>query len=201
MFFTIGLVGCQATPSTDSSSSYKDFLSASAKKQKSVEERAQELFVSGNEAIKKKHFQEAEQLFLTLNQEYPEYSGSLVNLGIIYSEQKQWQKAEDMFLRAAGINSENVLAYNQLGYVYRNMGRLEEAEKSYKKAIRMWPDYPAAWLNLGILYELYLNKLDESLKAYEKFQSISDTPDETVALWIDDLKARLEKNKLVNSNE
>ena len=46
------------------------------------------------------------------------------------------------------------------------MDRLSDAEAGYKAALDVNPDYVPAHFNLGILYQEYLNKLDEAVRSY-----------------------------------
>ena len=52
-----------------------------------------------------------------------------------------------------------------------------------------------AYLNLGILYELYLGRLDDALQAYQKYQALSESADQRVAGWVSDLERRLAGNE------
>ena len=47
----------------------------------------------------------------------------------------------------------------------------------------------------GILYELYLGRFDDALKAYQTYQTLTDTPDLRVAGWVSDLQRRLAGNE------
>jgi len=44
---------------------------------------------------------------------------------------------------------------------------------------------------LGILYELYLGRLDDALQAYQTYQTLSENPDMRVAGWVSDLERRI----------
>lgn len=53
-----------------------------------------------------------------------------------------------------------------LGNLYREMGDFRMAEKYLKKSIKIFEEFPAAWMNLGIV-QASLKKYKESLKSYE----------------------------------
>ena len=53
------------------------------------------------------------------------------------------------------------------------------------------PGFKDAYLNLGILYELYLGRLPEALAAYRQYQSLSSEPNRKVVGWVVDLERRL----------
>ncbi|MGD8818404.1 MAG: tetratricopeptide repeat protein, partial [Acidobacteriota bacterium] len=65
------------------------------------------------------------------------------------------------------------------------------AESLYQTCIELQPDFKDAYLNLGILYELYLGKLPEALQYYRAYQSMLDEPDRRVQGWVMDLERRL----------
>ena len=72
----------------------------------------------------------------------------------------------------------------------RRQGKFGEAEAAYLKAVTASPDYALAHYNLGVLYELYLQRLDAALQHYERYQAVTGE-DKQVAKWIADLKRRL----------
>lgn len=89
-------------------------------------------------------------------------------------------------------NSNNIYALNQLAILARHQCEFSKAETHWLQAIKLWPNYPSAHYNLGILYELYTGKLELALQHYQTYQSLIDEPDKRVALWIADLKRRLQ---------
>ena len=58
------------------------------------------------------------------------------------------------------------------------------------KAVTVSPEYALAHYNLGVLNELYLQRLDEALRHFENYQSLVGE-DEQVAKWIADLTRRV----------
>lgn len=140
---------------------------------------------SGNSAA-------AEQAFRALSTAYPAYSGALVNLGILQAKAGKLAEAEQTFNQAIERNPDNAAAYNQLGIVYRRQGRFSDAEQAYTRAVTIDPNYANAHLNLGVLCDLYLQQPQRALEAFERYLSLSATPDEKVAGWVKELKVRLE---------
>ena len=61
-------------------------------------------------------------------------------------------------------NGNNAAAYNQLGIVYRKLGRFKEADEAYTRAVQIDPNYALAYLNLGVLCDLYLQDPQRALK-------------------------------------
>ena len=133
----------------------------------------------------------AEQAFLLLAAQYPSYSGALVNLGILQAKANRLEEAEKTLRGALERNGANAAALNQLGIVYRKLGRFKEADESYQRAVQADPNYALAWLNLGVLCDLYLQQPQRALEAYERYLALAGTPDEKVNGWVTELKKRL----------
>ena len=76
----------------------------------------------------------------------------------------------------------------------RKEGRLDEAESSYLACIDRDPTFAQVYLNLGILYEVYLGKLPQAFDAYREYQDLqarSGIEDPRVKGWLVDLERRL----------
>ena len=58
-----------------------------------------------------------------------------------------------------------------LGNVYFKLQNNPQAETHWKKAIELDPMEATAYLNLGILYDLYLGRLSDALAAYRQADS------------------------------
>ena len=72
----------------------------------------------------------------------------------------------------------------------RRNGKFLEAEAAYLKAVTASPDYALAHYNLGVLNELYLQRLDSALQHFERYQELAGE-DELVEKWISDLQRRV----------
>jgi tetratricopeptide (TPR) repeat protein len=72
----------------------------------------------------------------------------------------------------------------------RRNGKFIEAEAAYLKAVTASPDYALAHYNLGVLNELYLQRLDVALQHFEIYQELVGA-DKQVEKWIADLKRRV----------
>jgi Flp pilus assembly protein TadD len=134
----------------------------------------------------------AEEAFRALGTAYPAYSGPLVNLGILQAKAGRLADAEQTLKQAIERRPDNATAHNQLGIVYRRQGRFGDAEQAYTRAVQIDPNYANAHLNLGVLCDLYLQQPQRALEAFERYLSLTATPDEKVAAWVKELKVRLE---------
>jgi len=72
----------------------------------------------------------------------------------------------------------------------RRNGKFLEAEAAYLKAVTVNPDYALAHYNLGVLNELYLQRLDVALRHFETYQALAGD-DRQVEKWITDLRRRV----------
>jgi Flp pilus assembly protein TadD len=133
----------------------------------------------------------AEADFIKMSKQYPLLSGPYANLGVIYSQSKDWDKAASMLEKASERNRKNIKILNQLGYVYRQKGTFTKAENQYLTSIKYAPDDASAYLNLGILYDIYMGEFAKASKFYLHYQGLQKKPDRRVAGWIVDINRRM----------
>lgn len=166
-----------------------------------VPEQAKRLFKEGLDAMRNRKLDTAKAKFTEMVNVFPELSGPYVNLGIIAERQNQHKKAEEYLLQALAVNELNLLAYNHLGVVYREQGDFYKAEQAYKDAIKTWPGYAEAHLNLAILYDMYLGRLEEALQMYKRYTRLTDSPDKRSRGWIADLERRIADRQPVAADD
>ena len=142
-------------------------------------------------ALRAGRLQEAEVLLLQITADQPELAGPWVNLGQVYVLLKQFEDARMAFASAVEANPRSCAAHNQLGVLSRQFGDFRGAEEHYRACLENVPRYKDAYLNLGILYELYLGKLPQALEAYRRYQLLAAEPDRRVKGWVMDLERRL----------
>ncbi|MFQ5547907.1 MAG: tetratricopeptide repeat protein [Woeseia sp.] len=121
---------------------------------------------------------------------FPGYPGAHVNLAIIRAQAGDDRAVEGHINDALVIDPRHPAALNQLGLLRRRQGKFVEAEAAYLKAVTASPDYALAHYNLGVLNELYFQRLDAALQHFERYQEI-EGEDRTVSKWIADLERRL----------
>jgi Flp pilus assembly protein TadD len=137
----------------------------------------------------------AEALLLAFIREYPQLAGPYVNLGIIYYGSGRLEQAEQALRHALQLNPARADTYNYLGIVLRYRGRFEEARAAYEQALKVDANYGYAYLNLGILYDLYLFAPDKALTQYQRYQELHAGDDQQVDKWIIDLKRRAQSSQ------
>ena len=125
---------------------------------------------------------------------YPRYPGAYVNLAIIHLDDDDEEAARAAIDAALLIDPDYAPALNQHGLLLRRNGMFLEAEAAYLKAVTAEPQYALAHYNLGVLYELYLQRLDDALRHFERYQALYGE-DRQVEKWITDLKRRVAANR------
>jgi tetratricopeptide (TPR) repeat protein len=137
---------------------------------------------------------EAELRFKEFLLQYPDYPGAHVNLAIIHLANGNDAAVRVSIDAALAIDPNHPAALNQKGMLLRRNGNFLEAEAAYMKAVTVSPDYALAHYNLGVLNELYLQRLDVALQHFETYQLLVGE-DKQVARWIKDLTRRTAANQ------
>ncbi|MDN3638063.1 tetratricopeptide repeat protein [Simiduia curdlanivorans] len=149
------------------------------------------IFEKANGLMAKQQWASAEALLLQAIAQAPSYAGLYYNLGRVYQKLNRPEDAEAQYRNAIGLNSQHIYAYNALAQLKREAGAFDEAEALYQQALAVWPDHADSYKNLGILYDLYMGKLQEALVQYKNYQALQPEPDRLMAAWIIDLERRL----------
>ncbi len=139
-------------------------------------------------------FLDAELRFKEFLLRYPDYPGAHVNLAIIHAQNGNDQATQAAIDAALTLDPNHASALNQQGMLLRRNGKFMEAEAAYLKAVTASPDYALAHYNLGVLNELYLQRLDAALQHFERYQELAGG-DKQVEKWIADLKRRVAANQ------
>lgn len=156
--------------------------------------QAQTMFEQATAVMASGDFLDAELRFKEFLQYYPDFPGAYVNLAIIHSNNGDDAAAQAAISAALALNPAHAAALNQQGMLFRKNGKFIEAEAAYLKAVTSSPDYALAHYNLGVLNELYLQRLEEALRHFELYQSLAGS-DEQVEKWITDLTRRVAANQ------
>jgi tetratricopeptide (TPR) repeat protein len=133
---------------------------------------------------------DAELEFKQLTLAYPEFAGPEVNLGLLYLRASRYADAEGAFKAALARNPDNAIASDELGIVERKLGKFAEAEAAYQHTIAVEPNYAPAYLNLGVLYDLYLAQPQRALEQFEHYLTLAGE-NKQVAGWVIELKKRV----------
>jgi tetratricopeptide (TPR) repeat protein len=155
-----------------------------------ISAQAQTLFEQAVAVMASGDFIEAELRLKEFLLQYPAYPGAHVNLAIIHGQNGNEKAAQASVDAALALNPNHPAALNQQGMLLRRNGKFIEAEAAYLKAVTASPDYALAHYNLGVLNELYLQRLDVALQHFEIYQGLVGN-DAKVEKWITDLTRRV----------
>jgi Tfp pilus assembly protein PilF len=182
---TVLLSGCASGPE-----SAPQGEPAATVEQREVPPRVQALYEQATAAMAAGEDLDAELRLKEFLLQHADWPGAHVNLAILAAKKGDDLAAEAHIQSALKINPGHAAALNQLGMLKRRQGLFEEAESAYLKAVTASPEYPLAHYNLGVLNELYLQKLDTALLHFERYLELGGQ-DEEVEKWVADLKRRI----------
>lgn len=120
----------------------------------------------------------------------PELAGPHLNLGIAYRMTGQDDAASAAFNQALKLNPSNPAIWHQMAILYRKQGDFDAALDAYGKALQLDQDYVLAHRNIGILYDLYLQKPALALQHYRNYLALYGKEDKIVSRWVVDLERR-----------
>lgn len=190
-FVVLSLVGCAAiAPAPSKAPARASAAPASvAKSEPAVNAQWQQAYDHALAQLKADRFADAERELKALIEREPEFAGPFANLGILYRRSGRSADAVKALEKAIDLNA-RAPYYNELAMVHRAEGRFDAAERSYERALALDPNYAYAHLNLGILYDLYLQQPAKALAQYERYQALVPSEGGTIGKWIADLKRR-----------
>ena len=151
----------------------------------------QQFYAEAVASLKLGDTEQALELLLQVSTDAPDKPYIFTNLGLAYFKLQKMDLAEQAFQEAISRNNRDSVAYNHLGILLRYQGQFEEARKHYQRAIAIDADYAYAHLNLGILFDIYLQDLKLALQQYQKYLTLIGEEDKQVAGWITDIQRRL----------
>ncbi len=155
-----------------------------------IPSQAMTLYEQATAVMASGDFVDAELRFKEFVLLYPDYPGAYVNLAIIHAQNEDDENTRAVLDQALALDADYAPALNQLGMLLRRNGNFLEAEAAYLKAVTVSPDYALAHYNLGVLNELYLQRLDTALQHFETYQALVGE-DKQVEKWIADLRRRV----------
>lgn len=148
------------------------------------------LFIEAKKAKRKGDLKTAQQKLEVITKRDKSLSGPWVMLGDIAAERKQFKVAEKNYQNAIQINDENINAYVALAKVQRQMGEFHVAQNTLALALKVWPDFPEAHLNLGVLYDLYLNQSKKAQMHMEAYLFLNNYKNKQAIAWYQEVQKR-----------
>ncbi len=196
----IVLTGCQSNPQRSQVSQPVPAAEAAsvdaeaelAKAREASQEKVRQAYKAALVYMEGQRDREAEAALQDIIRRSPNYPGPHANLGILYQRQGKLEQALASLDKALQLNPDNAVTQNRKGMVLRELGRFNDAAAAYIQATQIDPDYGDAYLNLGILYDLYLHDAHVAQFYYLHYQSLQTVEDSRVKVWLGDLEQRLQ---------
>lgn len=157
-----------------------------------IEENAgiekQRLYQQGIDALSLREYDEAQIIFAEFIEKYPSMAGAYVNLALIAYRQENFESSESLVAKAIELNPAQAQAYHLRAQLHLKNGDIKKAMTDYIEAITIKPDYINAHYNLALLYDIYLQDIEQAIQQYSIYLSILDKEDETTKDWIEHLR-------------
>ena len=148
------------------------------------------LFIEAKKAIRAENYALAKQKLQVITRNDKDLSGPWVMLAEIAQIEKQLKKSETYYQTALTINDKNINAYTGLAKTQRLMGEFNVAQNTLALALEIWPDFPEAHLNVGVLYDVYFNKAELAQKHMEAYLFLNGYKDMQAIEWLNEVRMR-----------
>lgn len=148
-------------------------------------------YQKGVALLKDKQYTQAQSHWQRLASTYDQYAGVWSNLALSHLYLDQYEQGLTAAERAQSLDGTYCPVKPVLAILQREQGQFTHAEQSYRAALACDNSNADVWTNLGILYDVYMNQPKQALEAYQHSQTLRDTPDKYVAVWIKLLAKRL----------
>lgn len=183
------LFACAQTPKQE------EVLDPNQRIKQPIPEGAEQAFAQVLSAMDQQYWELAENYLKAMQLNYPELPSVYVNLGWVYQQQGNTAQAIEAYATVLDWRTQyRPDAHLMLAKLHREAGDFALAENVYVQALGVWPDEPKLHINLGILYDLYLDDPARALSFFKQAQAIlieTDKEDKQLKGWIRDLERRI----------
>lgn len=113
------------------------------------------------------------------------------NFGVLLYNMGNYKGALDEFNKALGKNgADNARGLSTSAQAILKTGDFEGAVKVFQKMLSTAPGDPAPYLNIGVIYEIYLGDRDKAIENYTTYINKGGPRVKEVEAWIDVVKNR-----------
>ncbi len=147
-------------------------------------------FIQAKRDFKSKNFSKAIGLLDQIIAQDDSLSGPWEMKGDIALIKNDRDKALEFYQKAKEVNAKNVNVYIKLAKLQREDGKFIVAQNTLTDALVMWRDFPEAHLNIGILYDVYLNHPLRAQKHMEAYVFLVEEPEPQAVTWLNEVKSR-----------
>lgn len=155
-----------------------------------IERSVIDRYIEARRAFQASDYERAEELLTELQSEAPDLSGPLVMRGDIATANGNLPQAVEFYMAAIRVNPVNFNAYLRLARAQRMRGHFIHAQNTYARALQRWPDGAELHLNLGVLYDIYLNRPLQAQAHMEAYQLLSGDNSGDVVSWLEEIRQR-----------
>jgi tetratricopeptide (TPR) repeat protein len=152
-------------------------------------EATQREFQRGLQAQRAGRADEAQRIWEAMAKTNPGLGGVHANLGLLHRAAGRHADSVASLERAVAASPKQARFWNELGVSYRHVGQFGKAQAAYERALAEDASLAAASLNLGILYDLYLNDAAKALPLFERYVALAPG-DANATKWVADVKRR-----------
>jgi len=131
---------------------------------------------------------EAKEIFVEFKSERPELAGPYANLAVIALKRNNPDEAFNLVKIAVEKNPKLPQALNLLAYLEQMNGEITSALNHYKQAIKNKSDYALAHYNIALLYDVYMQDVENAIPHYERYMKLTNNKDKNTADWLEQIK-------------
>lgn len=155
-----------------------------------IDKDAVTAYIEARRAFAAQNFDAAEKILATITDKEPRLSGPWVMRGDIAVENKDLELATKHYVKAIEVNQVNFNAWLRLAKTQRERGLFRHAQNTYARALAIWPDAPEGHLNLGVLYDVYLNQPLKAQAHMEAYQLLAGAENQEAVSWLNEVRSR-----------
>jgi len=115
-----------------------------------------------------------------------------IDLARVYHDVGQYARAAEALKAALAVEPDNAVAHCNLGEIYKHLNLIDDAIRELNAAEALNPQLPDTFINLGIIYDDYVNDDRKALQCYRRYLSLGGS-DPQVLDWIKIIEAGLAK--------